>query len=492
MEIKVLATADIHSDKTDALVVFAFDGENVYHDHLQKAIDPRIADGSFKATEGSTFTAYDINQNLIGVVSTTGTLPVLYVGMGKRDTVKPTTYKKAHDAIASYLTGKSFSNVFIILPGGNDDAIHVKQAVDSLRDATYSFNNFKSKAEETKFPITVSLVTSKGELRDIISTQEAINAGMAFTKDLGNTPPNICTPTYLADQARTLISERTNITVLGLDAITELGMGSFLSVAQGSSQEPQFIVIRYMGADDPLSPPVALVGKGITFDTGGISIKPSGGMQEMKFDMMGAASVLGTIKAIDLMGLNKNVVGIIPTCENMPSHNALKPGDIVTSMSGKTIEIINTDAEGRLILCDALTYAQEKLDVKPEVIIDLATLTGAILVALGDVHTGMFTTDETLTRELVQAGQETQDTVWLMPMDDAFDKMMDSSVADMLNSGGRYGGSSSAARFLSRFVGDTPWVHLDIAGTASTSGSKAEATGRPVPLLVQYLMNKSS
>lgn len=313
---------------------------------------------------------------------------------------------------------------------------------------------------------------------------KSIGEGINTARHLGNLPGNICTPTYLAKRAQALASDKLSVTVMDEKQIAKLGMGAFMSVAAGSDQPAKFIVMQYRGAAASKTP-VVLVGKGITFDTGGISIKPGAAMDEMKFDMCGAASVLGVMTALQQLQPRKNVVGIIAATENMPSGKATKPGDVVTSMSGQTIEILNTDAEGRLVLCDALTYAER---FKPEAVIDIATLTGACVIALGNHASGLFANDQTLADELLAAGQAAQDRAWQMPLWDDYQKALDSNFADMANIGGREGGSITAACFLARFTKNYKWAHLDIAGTAWQGGSAKGASGRPVGLLLQYLL----
>jgi len=322
----------------------------------------------------------------------------------------------------------------------------------------------------------------------------AIAHGMTLARDLGNLPGNVCTPKYLGDTARKLAKAYPSLKaeVLERKQIEALNMGSFLSVARGSSEEPRFIVLRHQGkpavrARSKNNPgPIVLVGKGITFDAGGISLKPGLGMDEMKFDMCGAASVLGTLRAVAELELSREVIGLIPACENLPSGCANKPGDVVTSMSGQTIEILNTDAEGRLVLCDALTYAER---YKPSAVIDIATLTGACVVALGHVNSGLYSSTDALAQALLAAGRETLDPAWRMPLDDAYQEQLKSNFADMANIGGPPAGSVTAACFLARFTKAYDWAHLDIAGTAWKKGDQKGATGRPVPLLVQYLLN---
>jgi len=334
-------------------------------------------------------------------------------------------------------------------------------------------------------------VRDRGELRRAAAGLEqglAVAHGVSLARDLGNLPGNVCTPAYLAEQAREVAKRyRMKITVLEREDMEKLGMGALLSVAAGSAQPPKLIVLEHRSG--PRSQrPVALVGKGITFDTGGISLKPASEMDEMKFDMCGAASVLGTIKAAAEMKLPVNVVGLIPTSENMPGGRATKPGDIVTTMSGQTVEVLNTDAEGRLILCDALTYAER---FEPAAVVDIATLTGACVIALGHVASGLFANDDALARELLAAGELACDRAWRMPLWDEYQEQLKSNFADFANIGGRPAGSVTAACFLARFTKKFKWAHLDIAGTAWKSGKEKGASGRPVPLLTQFLVNRA-
>jgi leucyl aminopeptidase len=316
----------------------------------------------------------------------------------------------------------------------------------------------------------------------------AIAEGMAMTKNLGNLPANICHPTYLAEQAQAMAKEfNLGCEILERADMEKLGMHSLLSVSQGSRQPPKLIVLSYKGAKAS-EKPIVLVGKGVTFDTGGISLKPGAEMDEMKYDMCGAASVLGTMQAVARMALPINLTIVVPATENMPDGMATRPGDIVTSMSGQTIEILNTDAEGRLILCDALTYAER---FEPDTVIDVATLTGACVVALGHIATGLFSNKDALARDLLDAGDESYDRAWHMPLWDDYQELLKSPFADMGNIGGRWGGSITAACFLSRFTKKFEWAHLDIAGTAWKSGADKGATGRPVPLLTHYLLQRA-
>ena len=372
----------------------------------------------------------------------------------------------------------------------------LQQAARILADGAYRFDALKSDKDKKDkkhrgAKKLVLLVTNEltAELDTAVLQGHAIATGMALAKDLGNLPGNICTPTHLAETAESLGKQyKFDVEVLDRDDMEKLGMGSFLSVARGSHQPPKFIVMHYKGGKAKAKP-VVLVGKGITFDTGGISLKPAAEMDEMKYDMCGAASVLGTFKAVAQMGLPINLVGLIPTTENMPGGGATKPGDVVTSMSGQTIEVLNTDAEGRLILCDALTYAER---FKPECVIDIATLTGACVVALGKIPSGLLANDDELAAEILKRGTESGDRAWQLPLWDEYQELLKSNFADMGNIGGRYAGTITAACFLSRFTKNLNWAHLDIAGTAWTSGGKDKgATGRPVPLLTQYLLDRA-
>jgi leucyl aminopeptidase len=376
---------------------------------------------------------------------------------------------------------------------GKDAAWVIKQAVFAAAENSYRADSLKSKPAKPATLKSITFATTdkpNAALKSALDQAVTVAHGMKLTKDLGNLPGNICTPTYLAAKALALGKAHKAIktTVLEEKDMQKLGMGSFLSVTRGSDQPAKLITLEYYGGDKKQKP-IVLVGKGITFDSGGISLKPGAEMDEMKYDMCGAASVLGTMQAIAEMGLKLNVVGVIPTCENMPSGIATKPGDIVTSMSGQTIEILNTDAEGRLILCDALTYSAK---FNPDTVIDIATLTGACVIALGHVASGLFSNQESLAKELLDAGEQAHDRAWQLPLWEDYQPLLDSNFADMQNIGGRAGGTITAACFLSRFTKDYRWAHLDIAGTAWKSGKEKGATGRPVPLLTQYLINRTT
>ena len=359
----------------------------------------------------------------------------------------------------------------------------------SLTQAAYAYDEFKSKKNEFILE-TINLVADKTALDDAqLNLIHAVQSGQNYARDLGNRPGNICFPEYLADQAIALAAQYPDllkVTILNEQQMADLGMNAFLAVSKGSDRPGRIITLEYNTQVDQA--PVVLVGKGVTFDTGGISLKPGLGMDEMKFDMCGAASVLGTMQALCEARLPIHVVGAIAAAENMPSGHATRPGDIVTTMSGQTVEILNTDAEGRLVLCDTLTYIKR---FNPALVIDIATLTGACVVALGKVVSGLFSPDDELVQELQQAGEQSLDRVWRMPVMEEYQELLDSPFADIANIGGPYGGAITAACFLERFTREYRWAHLDVAGTAWLSGAAKGATGRPVPLLMQFLANRT-
>ncbi len=391
------------------------------------------------------------------------------------------------------LKGSGARHVGVALAGaGTLDDAQAEAVVTAARDTLYLYRHTKPSAPPASKLDKLTLLCTKADAKAVqagLARGSAIAAGVALAREWANRPANHCTPTDLANQAKKLGKDHgLKVEVLDRKACEKLGMGSFLAVAQGSDEPLRFIVARYDGAAKTQAP-VVLVGKGITFDTGGISLKPGGEMDEMKFDMGGAASVLGTLRAIAELKPKLNLIGIIPACENMPSGQAVKPGDVVRSLSGQTIEILNTDAEGRLILCDALTYAER---FKPAVVVDIATLTGACVVALGHHHSGLFTADDAVAAQLLAASAAALDPCWRMPLDEEYDAALKSNFADMANIGGRPGGAITAAMFLKRFTGKYPWAHLDIAGTAWKSGAAKGATGRPVPLLTHFVLSRAS
>jgi leucyl aminopeptidase len=424
---------------------------------------------------------------------------VLLVGLGKRAEFGAKAFGEAvRTAVKGAGTGTRelaiAATEWVVRAGdgARDSAWYARQLAIAAREAVFRSDELKSsKEDDTTGPARVQLLL---DVRDTACERGlhegvAIANGMALAKRLGNLPPNVCTPTFLGEEARKLARAfKLGVEVFDRRQIEKLGMGAFMAVARGSAEPPRLIVLKYNGAGK--SAPIALVGKGITFDSGGISLKPGANMDEMKFDMCGAAAVLGAIRAAAEMKLRINVVGVIAACENLPSGTATKPGDIVTSLSGQTIEVLNTDAEGRLILCDALTYVER---FKPAAVIDIATLTGACVVALGDVNTGLFATDDELATELLQASRTAVDPAWRMPVEDDYQDQIKSNFADMANIGAPgKAGAVIAACFLARFTKAYKWAHLDIAGTAWRSGASKGATGRPVPLLAQFLMARSA
>jgi leucyl aminopeptidase len=423
---------------------------------------------------------------------------VLLVGCGKERELTETQYKQIITKTISTLndTGSLESICFLteLRIIGRDSYWAVRQAVEATQDSLYSFDQFKTNKENTRRPLrklTFNVPSRKELARAELALQHglAIASGTKVCKDLANMPPNICTPLYLAEQANALDErfEKISTEIIDGEQMADLKMDSYLAVAKGSENLPYMSIIRYNGGLEGQKP-IVLIGKGLTFDSGGISLKPGAGMDEMKYDMGGAASVYGTMEAIAKLGLSINVIGVLAGAENMPAGNAYRPGDILTTMSGQTVEVVNTDAEGRLVLCDALTYAER---FEPECVVDIATLTGACIMALGHNISALLTPHKGLAHELITASNQASDKAWQLPMDDEFQKQLDSPFADMTNLGGRPAGTITAACFLSRFTKKYNWAHLDVAGTAWRSGANKGATGRPVSLLTQFLINRS-
>jgi len=422
---------------------------------------------------------------------------VIVLGLGTKGAFKRKQYRKALAAALGILarTGAKDAVSYLGLDEIADADVYqqARIAVEAVTASQYRIpdhktSNKKPKPALVQFGLAVAERGDKSKAERGIQHGQAIVSGMALTRDLGNQPANVCTPGYLARAAKNLARDykKLNVRVLNEAECKRLSMGSFLSVTAGTEEPAYLIVFEYYGAERSQAPTV-LVGKGVTFDTGGISLKPPAQMDEMKFDMCGAASVFGTMKAVLELELPINVVGIVPACENMPSGRATKPGDIVKSMSGQTIEVLNTDAEGRLILCDAITYSRR---YKPEVVIDIATLTGACVVALGNQMSGLFSNDDELSNALRAAGERADDRAWPMPIGEEYAEGLKSNFADFANVAGREGGAITAACFLAKFTDGLRWAHLDIAGTAYQGGAAKGGTGRPVPLLVDYLINK--
>ena len=460
---------------------------------LDKAAGGYISDivrrGDMEGKSGTTL----LLHNVPGTLSDR----ILLVGLGKEKDFREKEFSGAIRTAVKTLneTGAFDATIFITeLPVKKRSvAWRVRQTAIVALDATYKFDQFKSKKDDVRRPLRkltlgVERRNELGLAEEALLQGQAIAEGVALSKNLGNLPANICHPTYLAEQALAMAGEfKLDCQILERADMEKLGMHSLLAVARGSHQPPKLIVLSYKGARAS-EKPIVLVGKGVTFDTGGISLKPAAEMDEMKYDMCGAASVLGTLQAVARMALPINLTVIVPATENMPGGSATRPGDIVSSLSGQTIEILNTDAEGRLILCDALTYAER---FEPDTVIDVATLTGACVVALGDVATGLFANRDSLARDLLEAGDEAHDRAWHMPLWDDYQDQLKSPFADMANIGGKLAGSVTAACFLSRFAKKFEWAHLDIAGTAWKSGSNKGATGRPVPLLAYYLLARA-
>ncbi|MCH8537610.1 MAG: leucyl aminopeptidase [Alkalimonas sp.] len=423
---------------------------------------------------------------------------VLLVGCGKERELDERQYRQIIAKTISTLneTGSMEAVCFLseLHVKGRDTYWKVRHAVETTQDSLYVFDQLKSKKDETRRPLR-KMVFNVPTRRDLTIGEKAVEHGLAVAagaklcKDVGNMPPNICTPAYLAEQGQQLAANnsKVRVDVLGPQELSDLGMNAYLAVGKGSVNEPRMTVIHYQGAADN-SAPVVMVGKGLTFDSGGISIKPGDGMDEMKYDMGGAAAVLGTMKSILDLQLPLNVIAVLAAAENMPDANAYRPGDILTTMSGQTVEVLNTDAEGRLVLCDALTYV-ERFD--PEVVIDVATLTGACIIALGKHATGMLSNHNPLAHELLNASENSGDRAWRLPLWDDYQEQLESPFADFTNLGGRAAGTITAACFLSRFTRKYHWAHLDIAGTAWRSGGKDKgSTGRPVPMLTEFMLHR--
>ena len=450
------------------------------------AIAAALARGDLAAKAGSTL--------LVGLG---GTLErVLLVSLGEEAALTEKSFadaaRSALRALATTGAKDAVSWLGEVDVAGRDARWKVRSQAMAAREIAYRFDRMKSKRDTSpRGPASIAFGCERAQAAALgaeLSAVDAIADGIDLAKDLGNLPGNVCTPAYLADTAKKLGRDfGLKVEVLDRKQLEALKMGALLAVAQGSALPPKLIIVRYDGAG-PKQAPIVLVGKGITFDTGGISIKPAGEMDEMKYDMCGAASVLGTLRAVAAIKPKVNLIGVIPSCENMPSGTATRPGDVVTSMSGQTIEILNTDAEGRLILCDALTYSER---FKPAAVIDIATLTGACVVALGHHHSGLFTKSDALAAELASAGRDTSDTCWRMPLDDDYQEGLKSNFADMGNVGGRAGGAITAACFLARYTKAYEWAHLDIAGTAWKSGAAKGSSGRPVPLLTRFVLGRA-
>ena len=495
MEFSVTAT-DAPRIRAGCLVAGAFEGRDPTpaYRSLDAASDGRLGaivrKAGFRAGAGKHLRVHALD----GVAADS----VLVVGCGPKGAMTPTRYHKiaraAAQAIAATGARSAAWSLGDVEVDGRDLEWKSRVAVECLNEAAYRFDAMRGEADDDRVPppgrTSIAVARAyRNEAAAGVATGRAIAAGVSLARDLGNLPGNICTPTYLAGEAKALAGRHPSVRFKALDEarMKRLGMGSLLSVARGSRQPPRLIVLEYRGAPRSHAP-IVLVGKGVTFDSGGISIKPSATMDEMKFDMCGAASVIGAMEACATLGLPLNVVALAPACENLPDGNASKPGDIVTTMAGRTVEVLNTDAEGRLILCDALTYAER---YKPDVVIDVATLTGACVIALGAHASGLFSNHQPLADALLTAGEHAGDRAWQMPLWDEYAEQLKSNFADVANIGGREAGAVTAASFLAKFASGQRWAHLDVAGTAWRSGKEKGATGRPVGLLCQYLLDRT-
>ena len=475
-QLKTLPIAQAANEKTDVLVVLAGSGNSTGKDPLSRLLVEARKSGDLPDKAGKLLSLYrpeGVNASRLVLAS---------VGDGK-----PASVRSGVTAAIGAARSSNPKRVTLVFAQAAD-AAGVAGAVVAAAEASYVYGTTKSKAEPRTIRHLGIGVADADSVRQAFDDAAATVAGVELAKEWANRPANHCTPTMLAGAAEALADlPNVKCEVLGPREVAKLGMGAFSAVAQGSAEPLRFIVLRYHGGPRQ-QPPVVLVGKGITFDTGGVSLKPAADMDEMKFDMSGAASVLGVFRALGEIQPAINVIGLVPACENMNDGRAIKPGDVVTSMSGQTIEILNTDAEGRLILCDALTYARR---FEPAAVIDIATLTGACVIALGGIRSGLFSTDDTLASALSAAGEEAQDRCWRMPLDDDYGEGLKSNFADVANIAGRAGGAVTAAKFLQRFASDFPWAHLDIAGVAWKGGAAKGASGRPVGLLVNYLLTRS-
>jgi len=499
MDLAVVAVSSVAlaTDKHPALVV-AVSGQTLsasaqaLDSASQGAISHAITQAGFEGKAGQTLALYALPGIKAGFVLVVGT-----GALNEAGDVPLQSWQKAVLASVKAIPGKigkALTTLAELPVAGSTLSSRISDLARFTLEASYRFDNYKSKkpeADKLLSKITVA-IADKAELKaakDALIWGQCIGTGQSFARDLGNQPPNVAYPGYLAEMARALGDDGSvSVDVLGEAEMRKLGMHCLLSVSAGSAHEAQLVTMTYNGGKAK-DAPVVLVGKGITFDTGGISLKPGAGMDEMKYDMCGAASVLGVMAAIKLAKLKLNVIGVIACAENMPSGTATRPGDIVKTMSGQTVEILNTDAEGRLVLCDALTYVER---FKPAAVVDIATLTGACVVALGKVASGLFSTQDALAEELLAAGQRVNDRAWRMPVWEDYQELLDSPFADMANIGGPTAGSITAACYLARFTKAYPWAHLDIAGTAWLSGAQKGSTGRPVPLLLEFLRARAA
>ena len=490
-----IETASLKELQCDCIIVGVYQdlqlcpSASVLNDNTQGLLRKLLDRGDISGKNGETV--------LMNAMPDSAIERILLVGLGEKAALSGKNYRKALFAAVNTFKKTTIKSVVCSLAEsevkGYDWQWKTRQIIEVFSDAVYQYTFTKSDKTTESQLVKLIIAAPDFELTRAqagLAQGRAIADGVAYTKRLADLPANICTPSYLAEQALNISKQyrKVDVTILEESDMEDLGMGCFLAVSRGSRQPAKLIRMNYQGGD-PNSKPIVLIGKGLTFDAGGISLKTAAGMDEMKYDMCGGAAVLGTFVAIAEMGLPLNIIGLIPTSENMPDGDANKPGDILTSMAGKTVEILNTDAEGRLLLCDTLTYAER---FNPDVVIDLATLTGACLVALGRVPSGLLGNDDILCNDLLAASETANDSVWRLPLWEEYQEQLKSNFADLANVGGKDAGTITAACFLSQFAENFRWAHLDIAGTAWRTGDKKGATGRPVPLLSQYLINRAN
>ncbi|WP_041862204.1 leucyl aminopeptidase [Candidatus Kinetoplastidibacterium stringomonadis] len=482
----------IHEIKTEVLGIGVFSDENLINSselikNINNSLSIEIIRNDFQTNIGKTIVLYNINNVLAK--------RIILVGLGEKSKFDINNYIAAEKSLAKTCIShniKEYCSALITrLEENIDKESAARNAVISIENTTYRYikriSDFDKKIQIINQLTIITNEYDQKKIKNGAHEGKCVANGISLSRKLSDLPSNICTPSYLADTAKKLADEFESIEVniMDHDQVQGLGMGAFISVAKGSKEPLKFIEIKYNNNEKNNKSPIVIIGKGITFDSGGISLKPSNSMHEMKYDMCGASSVLGIFKAIAKLNIDRNIIGLIPTCENMPSGNSNKPGDVITSMSGKTIEIINTDAEGRLILCDALTYAKK---FNPEIVIDIATLTGACVVALGSIYTGLFSNNDELARKIINAGQSSKDLVWRMPINSSYLGLLKSNFADLSNTGGPSAGAITAGCFLSEFAESYKWAHLDIAGTAWKKNNKG-ATGRPISLITKFLID---
>ena len=489
---KYSAKPVLFDQNTECLLVAIYDNQILSDtaSQLDKVLDGKIQEqvsiGEISGKIGELITLRENNRR------------IFLVGCGKKDEINEREYKKIISHVIETVKKTAATQIINTLTEvkikNRSLYWNIRFAIETIEEKLYLFEQFKSKKTENHYKLQEMIFdVSEHDISDAeqaIKHASAIALGVKSAKDIANCPPNICHPVYLGEQAKSLEHHSSLIKtqIIGEAQMAELGMQAYLAVSQGSANEACLSVIEYKNHPDPKAKPIVLIGKGLTFDAGGISLKPADAMDEMKYDMCGAASVYGVMHAIAELQLPLNIIGILAGCENLPDGNAYRPGDILNTMNGLTVEVLNTDAEGRLVLCDTLTYAER---FHPELVIDVATLTGACVVALGQHNSGLIATDDELAKQLQQAAEQSQDKAWRLPLGEEYQEQLKSNFADLANIGGRWGGAITAGAFLANFTKAYPWAHLDIAGTAWLQGINKGATGRPVPLLLQFLIDRA-